>query len=498
MIVGVRSLRFRLWLIWALTLVTSVAVGVLLVRLYETSSTAQVQRAEAVVARACNLIEERFTYYFADGSGGSAGAGDGRSSGPELVPVVATALVHEVGVEGGIWSTGAGSMAYAFPTYEGSGPKTDVPEAELPTIRGINAEVAASKQPALRRVVSNSQNLLLAACPLPGPFGLTAWTMTRVQWNSGLDSLRFALGLLGGLVLMIAGWVTWLTATWARHVRLLEATLRTHDIEELPHFEPTGARELDRVVRALNDAGGRIARARARSTELASQMAATEHLAALGRVAAGIAHEIRNPMAAMRLRAENALAGDGSRLRPALQSTLEQIDRVDRLVAEMLAMTQRRESRPHPVDLARFLAERVAALGEQATAAGVRFELEAREVRVVFDPELIGRAVDNLLLNALQHTPAGGCVSLSARHEAGWLDLHVADTGPGVDPVQRGRLFEPFATGRPDGTGLGLAIAREMVEAHGGTLRLADSSAGTLPDGTAGALFMLRVPAPCA
>ncbi|MGI4806566.1 MAG: hypothetical protein ACRYF2_00440, partial [Janthinobacterium lividum] len=184
---------------------------------------------------------------------------------------------------GGIWSASTGSMAYAFPTYEGSGPKTDLPEAETPTIRSINAEVASSKQPTLRRLGTNSQTLLLAACPILGPVGgLTAWTMTRVQWNTGLDSLRVALGLLGALVLLIAGWVTWLTATWARHVSLLETTLRTHDIEELPHIDPTGERELDRVVTALNDAGGRIARARARSADLARDMAATEHLAALG------------------------------------------------------------------------------------------------------------------------------------------------------------------------------------------------------------------------
>ncbi len=491
MILRVSSLRFRLWLIWALTLLTSLAVGILLVRLYETSATAQVQRAEAVVARACNLVEDRFTYYATGPGGSSAAEADWTLNGPELVPVVTAALVHENGVEGGIWSARTGSMAYAFPTYEGSGPKTDLPEAETPIIRGINAEVAGTRQPAMRRLGTNSQTLLLAACPILGPVsGLTAWTMTRVQWNTGLDSLRVALGLLGALVLLIAGWVTWLTATWARHVSLLETTLRTHDIEELPHLDPTGERELDRVVTALNDAGDRIARARARSADLARDMAATEHLAALGRVAAGIAHEIRNPMAAMRLRAENALAGDGSRLRPALEATLQQVDRVDWLVSEMLAMTQRREAHPHPVELARFLAERIAALAERATAGGITLEQDVADARAAFDPELIGRAVDNLLVNALQHTPPGGRISLSARHADGWLTIHVGDTGPGIDPVQRGRLFEPFATGRPDGTGLGLAIAREMADAHGGTLELAD--------GTGGAVFILRLPAPCA
>ena len=195
-------------------------------------------------------------------------------------------------------------------------------------------------------------------------------------------------------------------------------------------------------------------------------------------------------MAAMRLRAENALAGDGSRLRPALEATLQQVDRVDWLVSEMLAMTQRREAHPHPVELARFLAERIAALAERATAGGITLEQDVADARAAFDPELIGRAVDNLLVNALQHTPPGGRISLSARHADGWLTIHVGDTGPGIDPVQRGRLFEPFATGRPDGTGLGLAIAREMADAHGGTLELAD--------GTGGAVFILRLPAPCA
>jgi len=262
--------------------------------------------------------------------------------------------------------------------------------------------------------------------------------------------------------------------------------LQTHDIEELPRLAPTGERELDRVVAALNVAGERMARARARTAELASQIAATEQLAALGRVAAGVAHEIRNPMAAMRLRAENALAGDASRLRPALETSLDQIGRVDRLLAEMLAMTQRRTPQIETVDLAHFLDERVAAHRERADAAGVALESGAATGTFRFDPDLIGRAIENLLLNALQHTPPGGRILLSAQTGAAGLRLEVADSGPGIDPALRSHLFEPFATGRADGTGLGLAIAREMAEAHGGKLRLAEG---------AGAVFVLELAA---
>lgn len=479
-------MRSRLWLIWALTLLTSLGVGVLLVQLYENSATAQVQRAEAVVAHACSLIADRFGFYVADWTGQDA---DQPSFGQDLVPVVRIALAAASGVEGGIWSARDGSLAYAFPTYQGTGPKTDLPAAETPTIRTVNAEAAGSDQLAMRRIESRTQTLLVASCPLAGPVsGLTAWTMTRVQWNAGLDSLRIGLGLLGALVLLIAAWVTWLTATWARHLQRLETALQAHDIEALPQLEPTGERELDRVVAALNAAGLRIGRARARAAELAGQMAATEQLTALGRVAAGIAHEIRNPMAAMRLRAENALAGDASRLRPALQSSLDQIDRVDRLVGEMLAMTQRRSPQLEPVDLARFLADRVAAFADRAAAAGIELYTAADANRFCFDPELIGRAVDNLLLNAVQHTPAGGRIGLSARRDGDRLRIEVVDTGPGISPALRSRLFEPFATGRPDGTGLGLAIAREMAEAHDGTLELYDTFAG--------AAFILRLPAP--
>ena len=93
------------------------------------------------------------------------------------------------------------------------------------------------------------------------------------------------------------------------------------------------------------------------------------------------------------------------------------------------------------------------------------------------------RALDNLLLNALQHTPAGGRVRLGAARDTVdgtlRLRLRVSDTGPGVDPAIRPSLFEPFVTGRPDGTGLGLAIVREIALAHRGTAGLVENAPET-------------------
>jgi signal transduction histidine kinase len=230
-------------------------------------------------------------------------------------------------------------------------------------------------------------------------------------------------------------------------------------------------------VDALNQAGQRLIEARQRSAELGMRVVAAERLAALGRVAAGVAHEIRNPLAAMRLRAENGLAGDDERRQRALAAVLGQIGRLDRLLGELLAMTQRREPTPKPVDLAAVLATCRERHLDQAAAAGVGLVAQGTG-NASLDEALIGRALDNLVANAIQHTPRGGEVRVQAERTDGVVRLIVEDAGPGVAPELCGTLFEPFVTGRADGTGLGLAIARELVEAHGGRLSLVDAERG--------------------
>src|SRR5438093_12012604 len=103
----------------------------------------------------------------------------------------------------------------------------------------------------------------------------------------------------------------------------------------------TGERELDRIVTALNEAGRRLADARRQADQLARQVAAGERLAAIGRVTAGLAHEIRNPIAAMRLKAESAIAADPERKSGALSMILSQIERLDRLIGRLLSVTER-------------------------------------------------------------------------------------------------------------------------------------------------------------
>ena len=162
------SLKIRLLGLWALSLVASVAVGILLIQLYRQSTAAQVGHADAVIAQACDMIQERFGFYIAGWSNPAPKQFDERLR-SDLNAVVAVALAHKDGVEGGIWQTNFGSLAYAYPTYQGSGPKTDLPAAERDEIRAANLRTARDEQPFDRQTTSRTQTLLLHACPLNGP-----------------------------------------------------------------------------------------------------------------------------------------------------------------------------------------------------------------------------------------------------------------------------------------------------------------------------------------
>ncbi len=162
-----RSLKFRLLGIWLLSLVASLAVAGLLIQLDRQSTRALVQRAEAVVARSCDLIDDRYRFFVAGVSGIPPAADDRFRQG--LAAAVGIALGRQDGVEGGVWQVGAGPLAYAYPTYEGSGPKTDLPAAERDQIAAVNDQAARDSQVVDRQSVSNAQTLLLRACPLAGP-----------------------------------------------------------------------------------------------------------------------------------------------------------------------------------------------------------------------------------------------------------------------------------------------------------------------------------------
>jgi signal transduction histidine kinase len=468
---------------WGLFLVAALVVGAMLIALYKETTTQRTDRAATSIARACDAIVRE-----------AALPGAAAATKADFAIAVDRALTSFPGVEGGVWQSDAGSLAYAYPTYEGSGQKTDLPQAEEPMIRQIAESSAAAQRRFDWKRDSRSQVLLITACPMVGPAANTtaAWAMTRVVTIGGRPFLLATTGL-GFLLLVLlgsAGLLGRVLWRWSQRLRTIEAAL-AGGADDLPVLDLTGQRDLDRIIGAINGAGAKATEARRRTVDLLRRVADGERLAALGRVVAGVAHEIRNPIAAMRLKAENALANESDRSRStdALRVVVEQVGRMDQLLQNLLRSVQRSAIKREPVtDVDGFLAEHAALFREQAGRRTITVDGPSRVATpVMFDKAQIGRALDNLILNAIQNSADGTPIVLRAETTQSDFSLSVADAGSGVPPAIREHMFEPFATGRPDGTGLGLAIVREVAEAHGGRVILEHRSNGTT--------FTLELPA---
>ena len=454
----------------------SIAVAVLLVQIYRQSTAAQLDRAQVVVAQACGAIRGRYDFY-ARGWDGANAAFDDPALLRDLRAVLIVALADTPGAVGGIWQAAGGPLV-----------TVGRPVLDDTILASANRDANAQEQTIGRTIVAADRTVVLAACPLETPLpGLTAWAALFVRSSTGIDRLRLGLGLLLLLVLGMSVWLSWLIMLWSRHVGAIETALARPAGATISPLARTGERELDRIVDALNEAGRRLADGRRESEALAARVAASERLAALGRVAAGVAHEIRNPIASMQLKAENALAGDDARRQAALRGMLGQIARLDALVGELLSFTQKREARPRLVDLASFLAERA----EEHAATNIAIATSSAVPQARLDPDLLSRVLDNLIRNACAHAGPDGRVTVTAARQAAGLVITVADTGQGIAPELRDSLFEPFVTGRPEGTGLGLAIAREFAEAQGGRLVLCHPGGAGAGDG---AVFAVELP----
>ena len=199
-------------------------------------------------------------------------------------------------------------------------------------------------------------------------------------------------------------------------------------------------------------------------------------LAALGRLTANMAHEIRNPLAAISHAAELLAEEDSDPLHQRLARIIhDNTQRLNRLVTEVLELGRRDRAQPETLRWQTFLSGFLDELALHDASAIRRLQLGKVDVELRFDRAHLHRVLWNLLGNAFRHaSDADRAVRLEARAavSAGTVELHIIDDGPGVDEAQRSQVFEPFFTTHGAGTGLGLYIARELCEASGARLEL--------------------------
>lgn len=227
------------------------------------------------------------------------------------------------------------------------------------------------------------------------------------------------------------------------------------------------------LIGALVD---REMRARQKHEKMQLQLERSQRLSLVGQIAAGVAHEIKNPLASIK----GALEISGDQKVPKLDRDefreigFKEIKRIDSTISEFLEFARPKETRKQKLDLSASLETSLKQLQPQVTKAGMQLQTSIeRGVYVLGDQEKLHQAVLNLLLNAIDASPAGNSIAIGLAHNSSReIVLSISDSGTGMTPSEIGQAFDPFYTTKTNGTGLGLSIVKSIVEAHDGRIEM--------------------------
>jgi two-component system sensor histidine kinase HydH len=299
-------------------------------------------------------------------------------------------------------------------------------------------------------------------------------------------------GRLGGTLTALAT-----TALYLPHVWISWGTMPSDGFNDLLEnviflFVGVLAGSLADAERAQRQRAEQAAHALERSyaqlQEQDEQIRRAERQAALGRLAGGLAHEIRNPLAVVRAAAQMLhadVSAEQQRYTGVMQS---EITRVDRLIEELLHYAEPRPLVREQVDVETLVADTVQLCAPYATQQQVTLltDADSYDLAVTGDADRLKQALLNVLLNAVQATPPGGSVTVYANVQDDRVVLAVQDTGPGIPEAQQSQIFDPFFTTRDEGTGLGLTLVQQIVQEHGGRVDVAN-----IPEGGARVIIAL-------
>jgi len=295
-----------------------------------------------------------------------------------------------------------------------------------------------------------------------------------------------ALELLGGFVL---------NSSWSEiEARCLVPTDTPHESRLRRPDGTADERWVSISASQLDPAGGQVLLL-SEVTEgyrMREQLERHKKLSAMGEMAAGLAHQLRTPLATALLYAGNLARStnlsEADRQRFA-ERALARLKDLERMIQDMLTFVRGAPSAYDNIAVSDLIHELAQVMEPQMSERGIRLEidLDIPSARLRANRKALSGALLNLLENALQASAAGAAVRLDADVEAGHVLIRVADAGVGMSPEVRERLFQPFFTTRPEGTGLGLAIVRSVIDAHGGEVTV-ESAPGR------GSVFCVRLP----
>jgi two-component system, NtrC family, sensor histidine kinase HydH len=399
-------------------------------------------------------------------------------------------LQNYPGMEGGYYSSERNKVEGYFPfsgqefveTAEGKG-QDDLRTAVLQL-----ANQAAVSQRHVSQVLTTDQSIvLLDAAPVPsGPgFQASAWTLKQLPGLPGSNRFIAYLSFAGLSIASLAS--VMLTLLLVRNLQVgvqkvetalqnLEANL---DSQIRTDEEPD---EIKRIASAVNRLGATLRQKIESEKVIESRLRHAERLAALGRLVAGVAHEVRNPLATIRLRVQMCQQSTTDlSILESCDVALEEIERLNEMIARLLNFSRPVHLHREPTNLSRLVEQRLEYFRARGLQCGVKLSsnLVSDAQWATVDQGRIAQVFDNVIQNAIEAMSGSGgtlCVNISG---SGSNDpsvfIEFNDTGEGIAASELGRIFDPFFTTKQTGTGLGLSICHELVRAHGGEIQVASA-----------------------
>jgi signal transduction histidine kinase len=376
-------------------------------------------------------------------------------------------------VEGGYYLNDQ-PIGHSFPSYTEPGSGLKQPPIERHAVLACLADSRSSGKVG-RRVFIDGRDLVVVSAMVPPGHSLAVWGLKRyIDFNSSNHLIHQL--VLGGLMLvslMSIGAVLRLSFSVQRGFAAIQAglgRLRT----DLNYRLPDQHHELRPIVAAINEMA-------ASRQKLEGDLRREDRLRVMGRVVAGIAHEIRNPLNSIRLTLEVLKR----RLRKydvgeeEVARVTAETERLDKLLNSLLVFGADEPGRLYRQPILPVLERTMALVKPQIEERGIATNLMApAELEATVDGDHLQQAMMNLLLNAIDAAGPGGLIQVSMQRNNGHVEIDIEDSGPGLTNEQQERLFEAFYTTKNSGSGMGLAITRTLLEKMGAAIQYVPTGPG--------------------
>jgi signal transduction histidine kinase len=496
------SFRWQILFLGALVVILSVSVlFAIFATLHYTKSAVLKQQRDYVLQTARELAQEYEDRADLDRRNGHPvllGVPDSPSSGEVLSLLGRVVLKDSESTAGGFYNVSTDSLIGEFSSEGGrifSNPGIGGESGTHSEILSAARSAASSHAPTEKVFFNSPGIVLIEAVPVHDGYSVvgSAWSIRHLADLPGANRFRaFLISSALGLAALASVLLTLFVINGLQGgVRKIEGSLKTLENNLATEIETAGEpREIQEIVRAINRLGGALREKIEREKQFENRLRHSERLASLGRLVAGVAHEVRNPLATIRLRVQMcSRESTNPRVRESCTVALLEIERLNEMVNRLLNFTRPVQLHLTAVDLRSLIQERIESFRDLSAhcRVGIASDVSSSLPTLHLDRNRMAQVFDNIIQNAIEAmADSGGTLFVSATthivngNEPTRVSVEFRDTGKGMSPSILSRAFDPFFTTKASGTGLGLSICHELMSAHGGEIHAkSESDRGT-------------------